>query len=573
MYRNYFGLHEEPFNNTPDVKYLYLSSQHREALAHMLYGIKEKKGFITITGEIGAGKTTICRALLNELDSKTKVAIIFNSFISELELLKTINQELFLDYSSDSKKELIDQLNQFLLEQHSMGGNVVLIIDEAQNLAIQVLEQIRMLSNLETENEKLLQIVLVGQPELRDILQEEKLKQLKQRVSVHYHLNPLDLNETKEYIFHRLKIAGIHEPIVFSEEAFDLIFSYSQGVPRMINNICDRSLLAAYTRETRSISSQLVQEALDEMIFEKKKRESRRGKRKITTLFTFAAVLSLLFITVWWIYNELDIVSLSPESFQDISYTMLTEQEKTIPQEDTTQPPGYADTLERIINYPIPSFSQDYFIQNIPDLPDDQIKKTLAGLFFYFEGSFSDLGDNFTTEHIISRHYNIIQAENLAVILERLNMPYIAFIHYSSDNPELPVIVLSQGSDHVHIYNSLFDIVEELSKQTFQSIKTSKNMVLYPNYIDMFAFDLSTNCREVYQLKKILASLTLYDNALNTFVDEELIATLEEISRFLDFSLTVPLEEYQQKKLNIGINLLFYRNTLYHETENNEHNF
>jgi len=210
MYASYFGFKENPFNLTPDPRYLFLSTYHREALDHLLYGINGRKGFIVITGGIGTGKTTLCRALLERLDESIKSALIFNSFISDTELLETVNQEFGtdLDSSGKTKKEYIDKLNQFLLKTFSTGGNAVLLIDEAQNLSLPVLEQIRMLSNLETEREKLIQIVLVGQFELKELLAHPSLKQLDERVMVRYELRSLDRKDVQGYVEHRLVVGG-----------------------------------------------------------------------------------------------------------------------------------------------------------------------------------------------------------------------------------------------------------------------------------------------------------------------------------------------------------------------------
>ncbi|GAI35581.1 unnamed protein product, partial [marine sediment metagenome] len=201
MYTSYFGFKESPFNLTPDPRYLFLSPHHKEAFDHLLYGIKERRGFIAITGGIGTGKTTLCRALLGQLDDSTKSALIFNSFISDTELLEITNQEFGIDpdLAVGTKKEYIDKLNQFLLKTFSLGGNAVLLIDEAQNLSHTVLEQIRMLSNLETEKEKLIQIVLVGQSELKELLASSSLRQLNERVMVRYELRPLDRKDVQGY--------------------------------------------------------------------------------------------------------------------------------------------------------------------------------------------------------------------------------------------------------------------------------------------------------------------------------------------------------------------------------------
>ncbi len=268
MYNSFFGLTETPFNLTPDPRYLFLSPNHREAIDHLLYGINERKGFILITGSIGAGKTTLCRVLLERLDNKTKSALILNSFISDIELLKLIVQEFGVDIDSDrkaSKKDYIDALNLFLLENFGKGGNAVLLIDEAQNLSRDVLEQLRMLSNLETEREKLIQIVLIGQPELNDIIGAPSLRQLNDRIVVRYFLKPLGYSDLKGYVEHRLVVAGSHGNINFTDRAYKRLYTRSNGIPRRINSICDRALLIAFTKETHTITGKTVEKAAEDL--------------------------------------------------------------------------------------------------------------------------------------------------------------------------------------------------------------------------------------------------------------------------------------------------------------------
>ncbi len=267
MYTSFFGLIEGPFNLTPDERYLFLSPYHKEALDHLLYGINERKGFIVITGGIGTGKTTLCRALLGHLDANTKSALVFNSFISDMELLRTVNQEFGIDMdpAAESKKDYIDALNNFLLNTFSSGGNAVLLIDEAQNLSYSVLEQIRMLSNLETEKEKLIQIVLVGQFELRELLASPSLRQLDERVMVRYDLGPLDRKNLKGYVEHRLVVGGNRGAIRFTKRAYREIYVYSRGNPRRINAVCDRGLLIAYAKGRHTISKRIILKAVKDL--------------------------------------------------------------------------------------------------------------------------------------------------------------------------------------------------------------------------------------------------------------------------------------------------------------------
>ncbi|MBI2885360.1 MAG: AAA family ATPase [Candidatus Omnitrophica bacterium] len=266
MYLDFLGLREKPFSITSDPSFLYLSKRHREALSHMVYGIRERKGFIEITGEIGTGKTTLCRALVRQLDPTTKTALILHSNLSELQLLHGVVQDFGLDPMRNTRVDLFQQLNRFLLDEATEGHNVVLVIDEAQNLSLRLLEQIRMLSNLETDKEKLIQIVLVGQPQLRDKLNQPSLRQLQQRIAVRYHILPLDADDIRTYIEHRLRLAGSDGSVRWLDDAVDEIFQFSHGVPRLINLLCDRALLACYVFRVKSIDRELIRRSCQEML-------------------------------------------------------------------------------------------------------------------------------------------------------------------------------------------------------------------------------------------------------------------------------------------------------------------
>jgi general secretion pathway protein A len=265
MYKEFFGLKEKPFNVTSDPNFLFLSRVHKEAFAHLIYGIKERKGFLEITGEVGAGKTTLCRALLGQLDVNTKSAFIFNSTLPELQLFQAILEDYGLIVERRNKVAMQRQLNHFLMEELAKGNNVVLIIDEAQNLKTSVLEEIRMLSNLETDREKLFQIILVGQPELKTKLCSPSLRQLRQRIAVRFHITPLAKDEVGQYINHRLSVAGSNGQIHFDDEALEYIYRYSGGIPRVINMVCDKALLAAYVMETKDVQRSLIERSIQEL--------------------------------------------------------------------------------------------------------------------------------------------------------------------------------------------------------------------------------------------------------------------------------------------------------------------
>jgi len=268
VYLQYFGLNEAPFSITPDPAFVYLSPEHREALAHLLYGVGKggSGGFVQLTGEVGTGKTTLCRCLLEQLPPQTRVALVLNPLLTPRELLATICEELGIPTSgiASSNKALVDALNRYLLEQHALGRRVVVVIDEAQNLSPEALEQVRLLTNLETDKEKLLQMVLLGQPELRQLLQRRDLRQLAQRITARYHLAPLDEKESAAYVRHRMQVAGAQRT-PFTRSALRALYQRSAGVPRLINIIADRALAGAYGRETERVTARLVHAAADEV--------------------------------------------------------------------------------------------------------------------------------------------------------------------------------------------------------------------------------------------------------------------------------------------------------------------
>jgi general secretion pathway protein A len=265
MYMRFFGLKQEPFSLAPDPRYLYMSKRHREALAHLLYGVGGGGGFVLLSGEIGAGKTTVCRCFLEQIPKRCNVAYIFNPKLTVLELVKSICDEFHIPApklrGQPTVKTYVDALNDFLLRTHAVGQNNVLIIDEAQQLSAEVLEQLRLLTNLETNERKLLQIVLIGQPELRTMLERPDLEQLAQRVIARFHLKALSVKETEHYIRHRLSVAGMTRAIPFDRNALHRIHEIARGVPRRINLLCDRVMLGAYAHGKHTIDHAMVEKA------------------------------------------------------------------------------------------------------------------------------------------------------------------------------------------------------------------------------------------------------------------------------------------------------------------------
>jgi general secretion pathway protein A len=306
MYNSFYGFKERPFQLVPNPAYLYLSRSHEEAMAHMVYAISQGDGFVEITGEVGTGKTTLCRAVLENLDQRTEAAYIFNPKLDSFQLLKAINDEFGIDSSGNSIKELIDTLNAFLMKKRMEGNKVVLIIDEAQNLNKDVLEQLRLISNLETTTSKLIQIILVGQPELAEMLDSNELRQLGQRITLSCYLTPLSYKETKEYIDHRIQVASQKAEVRFTRGALRAIYKYSGGIPRLINITCDRALLTAYGLNRKKISGSIAKASIRELSARGDvKRAGLPGRRRLhpalgVFLGVFVAVLYLacLFVII-----------------------------------------------------------------------------------------------------------------------------------------------------------------------------------------------------------------------------------------------------------------------------------
>ena len=297
MYKKFFGLKENPFKLVPNPSYLFLSKSHEEALAHLNYAVSNEDGFAKITGEVGTGKTTLCRAFLEYLDEKTEAAYIFNPKLTSLQLLKTVNQEFGIPSEADNTKDLIDILNTFLIARKARGKKVILLIDEAQNLSKAVLEQLRLLSNLETNQSKLLQIILVGPPEFDLLLASPGLRQLKQRISVSCRLQPLTLRETGAYIRHRISVASRKPSIHFPRGAVRKIYKFSNGIPRLVNIACDRTLLTAFSLGQNRLTGGIAHSAIRDLVSKEKNRQHRLFSES-TGILTMA-LLSVVFVMLW----------------------------------------------------------------------------------------------------------------------------------------------------------------------------------------------------------------------------------------------------------------------------------
>ena len=343
MYNEYFGFKESPFSIAPDPRYLYMTAQHREALAHLVYGLNSEGGCILLTGEVGTGKTTICRCLLEQIPEQANVALVLNPKVSEIELLETICDELHISYpdASNSVKTYTDRIYDFLLTSNHNNEKTVLIIDEAQNLSSKVLEQLRLLTNLETNQRKLLQIIILGQPELLDILARTEMRQLAQRITARFHLQPLTRHEVKAYVSHRLAVAGQNIQL-FPDKSIKLLYRLSNGIPRLINIICDRALLGAYVEEQYAVNPPTIKKAAKEVFGELKNVEKQQKTKR--WLYPLAAVTSILIITVAIIFyfkntenktSSLQALALSKIQAEPLALNAKDKNEAQQPSEDT----------------------------------------------------------------------------------------------------------------------------------------------------------------------------------------------------------------------------------------------
>jgi len=450
MFESFFGLSENPFNLTPDPKFLFLSQVHQEALSHLQYGIEQRKGFVLITGEVGAGKTTICRSLLAMLPGKTRTALVLNPSLSDVELLQTINQDFGIEAGFTSKKDLLDNLYEFLIKVFVDGENAVLIIDECQNLAPEVLEQIRMLSNLETEKEKLLQILLIGQPQLAEMLSSPDLKQINDRIVLRYHIWPIGLADTKDYISHRLAVAGSHGDIKFTSGAVKGIYTYAQGLPRKINAVAERSLLIAYLEAERKITKGIVRRSIEEL--QGNYHEETLSRRLFIP--AIAAAFFIVLLGIFWPSLFSDISEYINNSVIATDHAIMDSIEET--QEEQT------NTVDRVI----------------PDY--DSALETLAML-----------PDGLTGPHALNLHPQ-------PGCLKHIHKPSIASV-------ENGYLILVHATDDFVRFLGRDKAVVEVSMDVFESIYKWNIMINYARDLEEKVYTLEDTGEEVERIQYILS--------------------------------------------------------------------
>ena len=435
MYLQFFGLNEAPFSITPDPAFIYLSAAHRDALAHLLYGVGQggASGFVQLTGEVGTGKTTLCRCLLEQVPDETQVALVLNPLMTPRELLATICEELGIDVAgiSDSNKSMVDALNQYLLSQHAKGRRVVVVIDEAQNLSPEALEQVRLLTNLETAKEKLLQMVLLGQPELRQLLQRQNLRQLSQRITARYHLTPLNQEETHAYIRHRMQVAGAQRN-PFRRSAMQALYLRSTGVPRLINIIADRALAGAYARESGNVTAGLVHAAANEVQPSEKRVRSKRWPMMVAA----ASTALLLVVTLW---------SLDLPVLEELKYEQASEPNAIRPPQKSAQAAVSSPTAQQQVvpateDAPVGGLPQDPMLPEKASTPrrtdwlQDQHRRAWQSMAELWQDSDSAAAIRTACEGGIAAGYACLLEQGNWSRIRKLGLPVILILPGDDSN-------------------------------------------------------------------------------------------------------------------------------------------
>jgi general secretion pathway protein A len=442
VYTEFFGLNEKPFAITPDPRYLYMSARHTDALAHLLYGISESGGFIQLTGEVGTGKTTLIRSVLEQLPAKADIALILSPQLTTIEFLATIVQELHCPAPVErTVKAYIDVLNSHLMQAHAEGRRVVLIVDEAQTLSPELLEQVRLLTNLETSKQKLLQIILIGQPELRELLDRLQMRQIAQRITGRYHLEPLTKDDTRAYVNHRLRVAGAQHDI-FTKSAIKALYKHARGIPRLINVIADRALLAAYTQDRRSVDARLVSAAAAEVF----------GIRRRTPWWPVATAVTGAAAVVFGVTNLGD----APPALEPRAEPFLS----AVPAQNTTSAPDVSveTPAEVEVSTSAPIVAAPEPVHEPVTLPallanpalalrtDDAIGELLALWGAHYDAARGDPCAQAQEQGLRC----LFQSRGTLGELRRVNWPTILSL-VTADGAEHPVVVASLGYDHAQL--------------------------------------------------------------------------------------------------------------------------
>jgi len=462
MYLRYFGLDEAPFSITPDPAFVFLSPRHRDALAHLMYGVGKggSGGFVQLTGEVGTGKTTLCRCLLEQIPEGTHIALLLNPLVTPRELLAAISEELGINVSQsiDSTRLLVDGLNQYLLAAHERGERVVVVIDEAQNLSPEALEQVRLLTNLETSKEKLLQIILLGQPELRELLQRRTLRQLAQRITARFHLSPLGPKDTHLYIRHRMQVAGSQRN-PFKRSAMNALYQRSQGIPRLINIIADRSLIAAFAKERLEVTAAMVHEAANEVQL------GERQVRRVRWPMIAGAAALLVVVLAFAMFKGLEFTGNAPAEDVNVAVSdSLTEPEL---QQELTPPPTPEPSVQQPEPPPLAALDKTWLADH-QQVVWEGVAETWqhSGAAFAIKAACN--GDD-------SLGYACLQDQGNWSKIARLGLPAVLVLH---DKATQYLLVLGMDSERLLVGTPAQAVT--ISKQSVEPLWLGSYLVVWP---------------------------------------------------------------------------------------------
>ena len=591
MYKNFFGFNERPFKLVPNPAYLFLSRSHEEALAHLTYAVIQGEGFMEITGEVGTGKTTLCRAFLEHLDNDTKVAYIFNPNLDSLEMLKAINDEFGIPSDADKAKDLIDTLNAFLIEQKTQRKQTVLLIDEAQNLTNEVLELLRLLSNLETAKHKLLHIILVGQPELKEKLDSHELRQLRQRISLSCRLMPLSFKDVRKYIQHRIHVASGKPGIQFADAAYRAIYNYSQGIPRLINIVCDRALLTAFGLDQKEITQKIVRESIKELTGRSDINKNSFKKRKKAILFI--SILSLTISMIIYYHPELfraNTIFNSPETKKLDKLHSNSAKKKvqvvTVSEPDKGVPAATASESKKVVptatapesKKPVPAGTTPIKKEPVQVVTvsgskkiDAQKVKTLEAVVEPITVPVRNLGNLLKTmNRLSSRHMAIKVALNLWNIepeikpnldtidddlvffrrvskennllirritgnlnaIKKLNLPVVLAVHLNKGIPPVYLALIKIDSRNVTLRGGKQDISIELSPAELESYWSGVAYIPWKNFLSLKG-TIPINCPKdsITTLKMLLRNIGFKEVEISPFYDDKTRQAVKEIQK------------------------------------------
>jgi general secretion pathway protein A len=531
VYEHFFGLKEKPFQLVPNPDYFFLSRSHEEAIAHLNYAIAHGDGFVEITGEVGTGKTTLCRAFLQDLEARCEVAYIFNPRLNSLELLRSINDEFGISSEADNSKDLIDTLNTFLMEKKSHGRNALLLIDEAQNLDKEVLEQLRLLSNLETDTSKLLQIILVGQPELRKMLDSYQLRQLRQRITLSWYLTPLNRKETRAYIRHRVNIAAQKSGDKFTMWACHWIYNYSGGIPRLINIACDRALLTAFGFNRPKVTGPIARSALKEL--RTRGGDTRRVFTKGRVLAAFI-VLVCLVLMGFFLFKDSVFPGAGRNSPDRNGIERKNSRTEAVKERASVVPRG--EPVRAIA--PVLETSRDFaaFLENLADRPSRFFAlkaalsqwETLPHLNRYLDHIAAD--NDFFQFVATQEEFQVLAVNNDWELIKKLNLPAVlAFLPPGAVSPRYLTLV-QLSSAEIRLKGGEKDETLKVNPAVVQSYWTGNAYIPWKNFFNYEgAIPIDAPKEAVLTLKLLLRDLGFKDLELDDVYDDATRETIKKI--------------------------------------------